>query len=233
MLDLPVPEDITPRFFWNRDKPQLPEELLQEAFIAIAPWSTAKTFDFYQDSGNKNWPLERWPAVIEWAHRRSFSVVQLRGSEEEPLLEGIDLDYCGRPLREALACIERASMLVSVDTMAHHAAAAFQVPSVVLWGRSKAAHFGYRQSHIINIQGECPGAPAPGPTDLSGHHNDENHRMLRDRPCIHGDQWAMDQEVCPIPGHPCMAGITVERVLEAMEQLMARCSVRKSVSVAA
>lgn len=229
MLGLPAPPDRTPKFFWKGDKPGLTDEVLQGPFIAIAPWSTAKTFDLFQPSGNKNWLLDRWHAVINWGHRKGFRVVQLRGSREEPLVEGVDLDFCGRPLQEAFACIEMASMLVSVDSMAHHAAAAFGVPSVVLWGRSKPVHFGYEHPHIINVQGDCPGALVQDQDGL----RDRPGGMVRERPCINGDQWAMDQQVCPIPGHPCMAGITVNNVLSAMERLAIDCPIPKGVSAAA
>jgi ADP-heptose:LPS heptosyltransferase len=228
MFDLPVPQDVTPRFFWDGDRPVPTEIECRQPYIVIAPWSTAKTFDFYQDSGNKNWSIDRWPAVIAWAHRNGFHVVQIRASEQEPLVDGVDVDFCGRQLREAFACIEGASLLVSVDTMAHHAAAAFQVPSVVLWGRSKPVHFGYRQPHIVNIQGDCPGLPVACMGNSRDKYGEAVAGALQERPCIHGDQWAMDQEVCPIPGHPCMAGITAEMVVEAMNRLMKTFSERKS-----
>lgn len=233
MFDLPVPEDITPRFFWNGDRPILPEIERERPYVVIAPWSTAKTFDFFQESGNKNWPLDRWSAVVSRAHRDGFRVVQLRASDQEPLVEGVDVDFCARPLREALACIEGASLLVSVDTMAHHAAAAFRLPSVVLWGRSRATHFGYAKPHIVNIQGECPGMAANAPEIPTNAGHDGNPSALRDRPCIHGDQWAMDQMVCPIPGHPCMSGISVETVLEAMDRLLTTHVEKKPAPVAA
>lgn len=225
MFDLPEPEDLTPRFFWNGDKGSFIQAIPDRPYLVIAPWSTAKTFDFFAPSQNKNWPLDRWPYVIAWAQKKGFKVVQLRGSEEEPLLEGVDVDFCERPLREAFACIENASMLVSVDTMAHHAAAAFGVPSVVLWGRSKPAHFGYAKENIINIQGDCPGIAVRNHASevalVRAHGRAPLHgkSLIQERPCINGDQWAMDKEPCPIPGHPCMADISTETVIDAMERL--------------
>ena len=146
-------------------------------------------------------------------------MVQTRGSEEEPLIPDVDLDVCGRPVREAIAFIAHARLLVSVDTMAHHAAAAFGVPSVVLWGRSRPQHFGYRKDNIINIEGECPGM------QVQKHVYEQNAKrpvlatVLQPRPCINNDQWAMDQRVCPIEGHPCMSGISVDSVVQAMKRL--------------
>jgi ADP-heptose:LPS heptosyltransferase len=217
MLDLPPPDDLTPRCFL--DDTARPDDLPDEDFILIAPWSNAKTFDYYRESGNKNWPLERWDAVVEWARSKNLKVVRIRGSEEEPLIPGVDLDVCGRPLREALSFIAHARMLVSVDTMAHHAAAAFGTPSVVLWGRSRPECFGYRKDNIINIAGECPGIPVQRRIREQGSDEPAPLTVIQPRPCVNDDQWAMDQRVCPIEGHPCMSSVSVESVLEAMERL--------------
>lgn len=222
MFDLPAPEDLSPRFFWlDESEPhRLSEELRDGPYMVIAPWSTAKTFDLFGPSGNKNWPRHRWPQVVAWAKEHGLKVVQLRGAAEEPLVDGIDVDYCRRPLREAFACIAGAALLVSVDTMAHHAAAALGVPSVVLWGRSKPEHFGYVRDNIVNLQGECPGLEIEKRDTGTRHAGPEIGRVVRDRPCVGGDQWAMDREVCPIEGHPCMSGISVDMVLRAMESLL-------------
>jgi len=219
MLDLPEPADLTPRFFWNGDKESSIRNIPDRPYLVIAPWSTAKTFDFYGPSGNKNWPLDRWPEVTAWARKNGLKVIQLRGSKDEPLVDGVDVDFCEKPLREAFACIENASMIVSVDTMAHHAAAAFGVPSVVLWGRSKPAHFGYEKENIINIQGQCPGVIVQNHTLEGSQPSQPGKALIRERPCINGDQWAMDKEACPIPGHPCMSEISVETVIAALESL--------------
>ena len=219
MFNLPEPEDLLPRFFWNGDKARLTTAIPETPFVVIAPWSAAKTFDLFGPSGNKNWPLDRWPDVIAWAHAKGFQVVQVRGSKEEPLIQGADIDVCERPLREAFVWIERASVIVSVDTMAHHAAAAFGVPCVVLWGRSKAAHFGYNKENIINIQGQCPGVTVENHASQSLQPDQLSKTVIQERPCINGDQWAMDKEACPIPGHPCMAGISTETVIDALERL--------------
>ncbi len=218
MLNLPTPDDLTPRLFLTRDEDrfELPDEQRDKPYMVIAPWSSAKTFDLYQPSGNKNWPLDRWAEVTKWAHEHDLAVAQLRGDEQEPLVEGIVADVCGRSLREAFACIRGASLVVSVDTMAHHAAAALGIPSVVLWGRSKPEHFGYKKDRIINLQGECPGSPATRAESPDG---SQKPHVLIDRPCINGDQWAMDQVACPLEGHPCMSSITPEDVTEAMQIL--------------
>ncbi|MEI8183352.1 MAG: glycosyltransferase [Desulfomonile sp.] len=221
MFDVPVPDDITPRVFIGPDDFSLwPAKITHQPFVVVVPWSSAKTYDFFQPSGNKNWLVERWKVVIGWAHEHGMKVVQFRESYLEPLLDGVDVDLCQRPLSEVFACIARARLLVSVDTMAHHAAAALRIPSVVLWGRSKPAHFGYVKDHILNIQGQCPGIYVEDFSSQEALQNFPVPQVIRERPCIRGDQWAMDIEVCPIAGHPCMAGITTEMVIEAIEKLM-------------
>ena len=221
MLNLPLPSDLTPRLCLNGESAgeHFPAQLVSRGYMVIGPWSTAKTYDFFQTSGNKNWPLDRWRHVLEWAHKKGLGIVQMRGSSQEPLLEGVDCDFCTRPLREAFACIKEAALVVSIDTMVHHAAAAFGVPSVVLWGRSKATRFGYEKDNIINIQGECPGIPVQRQFRENPQAAPVVRTVVQDRPCIGGDQWAMDQEVCPIEGHPCMARITADEVIAALDSL--------------
>jgi len=222
MFNLPLLDDRTPKIHLNGD--DIPEGLPVGDFIVLAPWSSAKTFDYYEASGNKNWSLDRWTRVVEWAHENGFKIVQLRGSTDEPLVDHIDLDVCGRPLREAFAFISKARMVVAVDTMIHHAAAALGIPSVVLWGRSKPEHFGYKRDNIINIQGDCPGLPLQRQIHQQGKAEPELTTVVQDRPCIGGNQWAMDKVVCPVEGHPCMAGISTDAVIDAIESLWAQQS---------
>lgn len=233
MFNLPAPENPCPRFFWSDESEpgRVSCELPAAPYLVIAPWSTAKTFDLYGPSGNKNWLIDRWPQVVAWAKQNGLKVVQLRGSENEPLVEGVDLDFCNRPLRETFACVAGAALIVSVDTMAHHAAAAFGVPSVVLWGRSKPEHFGYIRPDIVNIRGECPGMEIQRREGAEHRADPSIGRVVRDRPCIGGDQWAMDKEICPIQGHPCMSGIAVQAVTEAMKSLLVgRIPVRDAIA---
>ncbi|MBI5248430.1 MAG: glycosyltransferase [Desulfomonile tiedjei] len=90
MLNLPELDDLAPRFRCRRKKPLPPQ--LDSRYVVMAPWSNAKTFDLYTVSGNKNWPLDRWPRIIDWAHTKGLLVVQLRGSFDEPQLEGVDIN---------------------------------------------------------------------------------------------------------------------------------------------
>jgi ADP-heptose:LPS heptosyltransferase len=222
MLDLPTAADIRPRFhFIDEDQDfSLPKEIGEKPFILFAPWSSARTFDFYKPSENKNWIHERWSELVIWARNAGYATMQIRGSRDEPLIDGVDADMCGAKLRSAIKCISKASLVVSVDTMAHHGAAAFNIPSVVLWGRSKPEHFGYDYENIINIQGRCPGIEAETVKQGPAGSGARTERVLLPRPCVNNDQWAMDQIECPIKGRPCMSGITADEVIEAMSSLL-------------
>lgn len=284
MFNLPLPKDLSPRLYLHDGTADVPGCAHGESgqpgsaqdspagvfapncpYVCIAPWSTAKTFDFFGPSGNKNWMADRWAELVALIHSHraaadaggngpspGLPVVQIRGSEDEPGIDGVDTIWTGRPVREVFSLIKNAAVVISVDTFAHHAAAAFGVPSVVLWGRSKPEHFGYRKPFIVNIRGECPGMPVesripatnPGmvvePGLSVGPSSDhepsrsglgeplqgpvaaptESVRVMQDRPCINGDQWAMDMRRCPIEGHPCMTGITVEMVWAAVKELI-------------
>jgi ADP-heptose:LPS heptosyltransferase len=224
MLDLPEPADIRPRYFVTQKdlEFQLPRALQDKSYILFAPWSSAKTFDFYKPSGNKNWVHERWSELAAWARNNGFASAQIRGSEEEPLIDGIDVDFCGKPLREAISMIRGAALVVSVDTMAHHAAAALNVPAVVLWGRSLPERFGYDFENIVNITGACPGVLADRIIRTANSMDERTEKVLLPRPCINNDQWAMDQIECPIEGHPCMNGIGAQEVIDAMGSLLSK-----------
>ena len=244
MFNLPAPEDLTPCLHLDDEPP--PDGLPEGEFVVIAHWSTAKTFDFFGPSGNKNWMADRWAELMARIHYHCAdvvaslrpastpapTVVQIRGSEEEPAIDCVDAIWTGRPLREVFFLIKDAALVISVDTFAHHAAAALGVPSVVLWGRSKPEHFGYRKPFIVNVRGECPGMPVQRPLMLEGHSQPRIVTVVQERPCINGDQWAMDQEVCPIEGHPCMAEILVDQVWEAVEEILRKTTAEGEVNAA-
>lgn len=220
MLGLPDPKDVTPTLHLSPEELSGPPELesLDRDYVVVAPWSGAKTLDLFGPSGNKNWFEERWRAVVRFVKQKGLAVVGLRGAEDEPAMEGIDLDICGKSLRSVFGCIAGARLLISVDTMAHHASVALGTPCVVLWGRSKPIHFGYSKPSVINLEGCCPGL-AQTAESSSGLSTDP--AKIRDRPCIGGDQWSMDRESCPLEGHPCMASITVGMVTRSVEKLLA------------
>ena len=83
----------------------------------------------YGFSSNKAWPWERWQELVK---RLDLPWVQL-GPPEAKSLDGVQR-VVTKTFREALGYINGASLVVTTDGAMHHAAAALNVPAVVLWG---------------------------------------------------------------------------------------------------
>ena len=57
--------------------------------------------------------------------------------DDREIIEGV-VDRTGIKLADALALIKRARLLITTDTMAFHAAACFDTPTVALWTATSA-----------------------------------------------------------------------------------------------
>lgn len=217
MLALPEPEDPRPRLYLSKDSPV---ELPSEPYVVVHPWSKAQTFDFYGPSDNKNWKLGGWTELVSWLQREGYYVVQTRGNDIETEIPGVNEVWTNRPLREVFQLIKHAGLTISVDTFVHHAAVALDTPAVVLWGRSKPEYFGYDLPTVRNVAGQCPGMMVEQMVMVQGQQQPQKVQVQQERPCIDGNQWAMDIRKCPIEGHPCMSGITTEAVWAAVQELL-------------
>jgi ADP-heptose:LPS heptosyltransferase/GT2 family glycosyltransferase len=219
MFALPAPTEKAPRIFLDNDP--VVEDIPQEPYVVIAPWSTAKTFDVFSNSGNKDWEAERWVAVVAEMVNAGYWVVQIRATKEEPEIVGVNDCWTGRPLREVMSLIKSSTLVISVDTFAHHAATGLDVPNVVLWGRSLPDHFGYDRDNVVNLVVECPGILGDQVVKIEGQEQPQCVKVIQGRPCIAGNQWNMDQVKCPLPGHPCM-NHKPEAVVEAALKLLGK-----------
>ena len=109
-----------------------------EPFIAVHPWTSNPL---------KQWPLDRYQALIRMVVQRlSLPVALIGGPEErqqaEALLSaGVPMaDLVGQlTLRQLAALLQRARLLVSNDSGPVHLAAAVGTPTVVLFGTPDAA----------------------------------------------------------------------------------------------
>jgi len=152
-------------------------------YIVITPQSNAKVYDFSEYSRTKCWDTNLWATLIEWMKTTYHcEVIHLCGQEVPEYFEGARL-VNDTSFRDAFRWIRGARLLVSIDTMAVHAAAALDVPSVVMWGRTEPSIYGYSRPNIVNLYRQCP----------------------KDFPCRGGAHYQQDRSTCPIPGHPCMA----------------------------
>ena len=80
-------------------------------------------------AGNKSWIWDRWCEVSE---KTSAPIIQV-GNGYRPLLPKARLIKT-KSIRQAFAIVGRAACVVVTDGALHHAAAALNVPAVVLWG---------------------------------------------------------------------------------------------------
>ena len=151
-------------------------------YVVIAPNSNAKLYDFSDFSYTKSWDSERWNSLIQWLKDTySCDVIHLSGEEVPQQFDGVTL-VNNLSYRDAFRVIAGAKALVSIDTMAAHVSAALNIPSVVMWGRTSPAMYGYDKPNIVNLYNQCP----------------------KNSPCFGGALYQQDRTQCPIPKHPCM-----------------------------
>lgn len=156
-------------------------------FIVLAPGS--------------RWGTKRWPWFRELAAVLSDPVVVVGGPEDQALAEGIVASDPGRirsavgtlTLRGTAALLERASVLVTNDSLPLHLASALNRPAVAIFGPTITA-FGF------------------GP--LGDRSEVVEHPELPCRPCSpHGPM------TCPRGHHRCMRDLPVSTVVAAIEGL--------------
>jgi len=168
-------------------------ELMEQEFIALAPGSIWAT---------KRWLPERFAQLADELHNLGWPVVLIGGPQDVALAEHIRslaqqpiINAAGEfSVRESALLLQYARLLVSNDSAPMHLAVAVRTPVVAIFG---------------------PTVPAFGFYPYG-----ENDRVVEDttlscRPCgIHG------HEKCPLGTHACMQHITVEMVLNAVEEMI-------------
>jgi ADP-heptose:LPS heptosyltransferase len=114
---------------------------------------------------DKAWPVQRWAALFDLVHQRiPEALIMLCGaSREGPMLRRVQAAV-GQPwvevaelsLRELFALCESAHSMISIDTGPAHAAAALDVPLVVLYGAEPPARWLPRSgsgSPVVSVGG--------------------------------------------------------------------------------
>lgn len=102
---------------------------------------------------NKNWFQENWERVVAQFAQCTFVQV---GRKIERQVRGA-VDFRGTSLRVAFSIIRQCDALLAVDSAMAHAAAAFRVPSTVLFGPSSASVYGHTSA--VNVCGNCTCLP--------------------------------------------------------------------------
>lgn len=137
-------------------------------------------------SANKLWTAERWAALATECPELDFVQV---GSLSEALVPGAH-DLRGLRLRESFAVIKHCRAFVGVDSCPAHAAAAFSIPAVVLFGPSRPAIWGHTSATNLYVQQRCS-------------------------PCID----TLHSGRCPY-GNLCMTQISVQAVKDALAEAL-------------
>ena len=155
----------------------------------------------------KNWPLERWAAVL--AACPDVPVYQI-GAAGDPRVPGARHDYLGTPLLVAVSLLAHARVHLGVDTFSNHLSHYHwdqgQVPSVILWGSTQHSASGY--PHNVNLSLDLPCQPC--------FREDAAISMFPDGlgPCP-----PPPGQVYAQPRHACMHGIGVARVVAELRRL--------------
>ena len=169
----------------------LREHAIPERFVALAPGSI--------------WGSKRWPYYRELAERLAerAGIVVVGAAEDARLAAemteavaragGRAVSGCGRlSVRQSVEAIRRAAVLVTNDSAPLHFAQAVDTPTVAIFG-STAPSFGFG-----------PRGPRDQVVELEG---------VPCRPCSpHGPPR------CPLRHHVCMKSLSVQDVLQAIEE---------------
>lgn len=135
---------------------------------------------------NREWKVERYQEVV---HRSPWIVWVQAGAADEPRLKGV-IDLCGRAnLRELFYLIRGARGVLAGEGLPNHVAAAFDVPSFVVFS-------GFNHVELSLYANTIPIVRSP---------------QVECAPC-----WKLTP--CPVPGKPCTNDITVEQVVETLER---------------
>lgn len=129
------------------------------SFIILAPGALHRS---------KRWPAERFRDLCEWLNIEYQMEIKLLGSiKEKPLCDTVKNNQpfihnlAGQPCIEDLfRIIKEASLFVGNDSALAHAAAAFDIPLVQIFGPGRPERFGYRAAgKAVCQQVDCPHHP--------------------------------------------------------------------------
>jgi ADP-heptose:LPS heptosyltransferase/glycosyltransferase involved in cell wall biosynthesis len=158
----------------------------------------------------KEWPLDRWQAVVDAFPGVPFFQI---GEPSAPYLRGVDRAMVGRPLAESIGFIANADLHVGVDSFAGHvthykfrdrrSGELHQTPAVIVFGSTQPEVLGYPEN--VNLSAGLPCSAM----------------CYRENPAIS----TMSRGPCVNPPRPtyedatpwaCMQAIEVEAVIQAI-----------------
>ena len=175
MLEVPTAPSTRPQLFGI-----VPMES-SKPYAVITPQSNAKLYDFSDISRAKYWANDRWQGLINYLVEKGYDVIHLTGEEVHDEFDRV-IRVRNLPFREAFRWVAGAKLLVGIDTMGNHVSAAFNIPTVTLFGRTRIDNYGHLGDDRVNFSNPCP----------------------EGFPCFGGQHYQQDRIQCPIEGHPCM-----------------------------
>lgn len=147
---------------------------------------------------SKDWPPERFADIGRRLDAAGADVIGVGGPADHAVFErlraqwGFGVNACGHTPRATAAALARCDAFLGVDSGSAHLAASVGTPCVVVSWAGLA----------------------PGQWDPIG----SGHAVIRlNVPCA-----GCRAERCPVAGHPCLTGLTVDRVWEALAPLLPR-----------
>lgn len=150
----------------------------------------------------REWPIERFAEVA--AHlARGYQLVQV-GSQASKRV-GLGIDLCGKTTLQQLAGVfSRASLVVTVDSLAVHLAGCFAVPTIGLWGGTDPRYRVHGPEHRAVQRDDWPCRGCHHDRPAPRHHTDCDRGQFRG---------------LAIPMNACM-DIPVSAVMKALSPFM-------------
>ncbi len=157
----------------------------------------------------KNWPKERWEAVI--AKRPDLWFFQIGAANDRKLM-GANHAFMGKPLDASIDLMAHAELHLGIDSWTNHLTHVRWIGldrfrAIILWGSTQAAAAGY--SHNTNISLGLSCQPC--------FREDPKISRMPLGPCINPPNQVYDN-----PMHACMMDLPVDRVLAAIEAILPR-----------
>lgn len=139
-------------------------------------------------TANKAWEPGRFQQVVDATPEIAWVQV---GMSDDQLLTGVH-DLRGRTtLRELAVLVKQARMVLCLESVYTHLAAAENTPSVTLYMFNHPSISQYPKNLAVHVQDQIPCAPC----------------------------WQIGP--CPVPGRPCSAQLGAERVVQAVRMIWA------------
>lgn len=187
-------------YILNLDRPERVHRMEIGATVRSENFATIHVTPSW--SPYKAWRFERWQEIADRLREQGLSVCQIGGGSDEAL-EGVE-DCRGLPVAESIELMKAARLHVGVDSFTNHVTNILPLtPSVIIWGPTSSASFGYSHNQNIEIRPACS-------------------------PCYRAYDSANRLSLCPhdrshdpaTPDAPCTGDIGVERVWDGIEAIL-------------